>query len=346
MTADTRSFHHLLVAGAAGFIGSNFIRLLRATRPEIAITALDKLTYAGNPANLAEFDGQSGYRFVQGDISDQPLVDRLAAEVDAIVNFAAETHVDRSLLDPFAFIETDVRGVAVLCEAARRHRHQVFLLVSTDEVYGDVPSGRSKEMDPLRPRSPYAASKAGGELLAWAYHISFGLPLLVTRGSNTYGPYQFPEKIIPLFITNALDRRSLPVYGDGTAVRDYLYVDDHCRAIDTVLHGGVPGQAYNIGTGVETDGNTVAKTVIELTGNDSALIERVEDRLGHDYRYALDTTQIAELGWEPKTAFRDGLAATVRWYRENEGWWRPLKSSEFWQFYNRNYRPAKGEVLR
>jgi dTDP-glucose 4,6-dehydratase len=201
-------------------------------------------------------------------------------------------------------------------------------------------------MDPLRPRSPYAASKAGGELLAWAYHISFGLPLLVTRGSNTYGPYQFPEKIIPLFITNALDRRSLPVYGDGTAVRDYLYVDDHCRAIDTVLHGGVPGQAYNIGTGVETDGNTVAKTVIELTGNDSALIERVEDRLGHDYRYALDTTQIAELGWEPKTAFRDGLAATVRWYRENEGWWRPLKSSEFWQFYNRNYRPAKGEVLR
>ena len=334
------------MAGAAGFIGSNFVRLLRATRPEIAITALDKLTYAGNPANLMEFEGQPGYRFVQGDIGDRVLIDQLAADVDAMVNFAAETHVDRSLLDPFAFIETDVRGVAVMCDAARRHRHQAFLLVSTDEVYGDVPAGRSQETDPLRPRSPYAASKAGGELLAWSYHASFGLPLLVTRGSNTYGPYQYPEKIIPLFITNAFEGRSLPVYGDGTAVRDYLHVDDHCRAIDAVLHRGSPGNAYNVGTGLETDGNTVARTVVELTGRDISLIERVQDRLGHDYRYALDTTRIAELEWRPEIAFRQGMADTVRWYRQNESWWRPLKSPEFWEFYQRNYRPAQGEPAR
>jgi dTDP-glucose 4,6-dehydratase len=335
----TRSFRRLLVAGGAGFIGSNFVRLLRQTRPHVQLIVLDKLTYAGNPANLAEFEGNPGYRFVQGDICDRELVDELAASVDAIVNFAAETHVDRSLLDPFAFVSTDVLGTAVLCDAAHRHRHEAFLLVSTDEVYGHVPEGRSSESDALTPRSPYAASKAGGELLARSYAESFGLQLLVTRGSNTYGPYQYPEKIIPLFITNALDDRPLPVYGDGSAVRDYLHVVDHCRAIDLVLHLGDAG-TYNIGTGKETNGLDVARTVLRLLGKSEELIQPVADRAGHDYRYALDTSRIRGLGWEPEVRFEEGMEQTVAWYREHQDWWRPLKSGEFWEFYAKNYRPA------
>ena len=264
MTA--RSLKRLLVAGAAGFIGSNFVRLIRATRPDVRVTVLDKLTYAGNLANLAEFEGQPGYRFVHGDICDADLVDSLAAEADAIVNFAAETHVDRSLIDPFAFIETDVRGTAVVCEAARKHRHEVLLLVSTDEVYGDVETGRSHEDDAFKPRSPYSASKAGGEHLARAYAESFGLPLLVTRGSNNYGPYQYPEKLIPVLITNAIDNLPLPLYKDGSAVRDFLHVEDHCRAIDMVLHEAPIGGVYNVGTGVETSGLQVAEAVLEIMG--------------------------------------------------------------------------------
>lgn len=335
-----RRFRRLLVTGAAGFIGSNFVRLLRRTRPETEIVVLDKLTYAGNPANLAEFEGRPGYRFVRGDIADQELVDALAGEVDAMVNFAAETHVDRSLMDPFSFIQTDVYGTAVLCEAARKHGHEVFLHVSTDEVYGDVSSGRSVESDPLRPRSPYSASKGGGELIAWAYVESFGLPLLVTRGSNNYGPYQYPEKIIPLFITNAIDGLPLPVYGDGSAVRDYIHVDDHCRAIDLVLHTAPAGNAYNVGTGVETDGNQVAAAVLELTRRPASLIQPVQDRAGHDYRYAVDTSKLRALGWEPRVGFAEGMRLTVEWYREHEDWWRPLKSGEYWEYYRRNYKPV------
>jgi len=341
MKPGARSFERLLVAGGAGFIGSTFVRLLRRTRPQIQLVVPDKLTYAGNPANLAEFEGSPGYRFVRGDICERDLVDELAADVDAIVNFAAETHVDRSLLEPFSFVNTDVLGTAVLCEAAHRHRHRVFLLVSTDEVYGHVPEGRSTEADPFRPRSPYAASKAGGELLARSYAESFGLPLLVTRGSNTYGPYQYPEKIIPLFITNALDGRTLPVYGDGSAVRDYLHVADHCRAIDLVLHQAEPG-AYNIGTGEETNGIAVARTVLRLLGKSEDLIEPVADRAGHDYRYALDISRIRALGWEPEVVFEAGMRETVAWYGDHEDWWRPLKSGEFWEFYAKNYRPASG----
>jgi dTDP-glucose 4,6-dehydratase len=334
----SRSFRRILVAGAAGFIGSNFVRLLSRQRPEVEVTVLDKLTYAGNLANLADLEGRQGFRFVQGDICDQGLVDSLAAEVDAMVNFAAETHVDRSLLDPFAFIETDVRGTAVLCEAARRHGHEAFLLVSTDEVYGQVPTGRSAEDDPFRPRSPYAASKAGGEHIARAYAESFGLPLLVTRGSNTYGPYQYPEKLVPVLITNAIDGMRLPLYNDGSAVRDFLFVEDHCRAIDLVLHEA-PFGAYNIGTGVETSGLRVAEAVLEIMGKPQSLIEFVADRPGHDYRYALDIAKITELGWEPRTAFAEGLEQTVRWYVEHPEWWRPLKTGEYWEYYRRNYRP-------
>jgi dTDP-glucose 4,6-dehydratase len=336
---SARSLNRLLVAGAAGFIGSNFVRLIRTTRPDVEITVLDKLTYAGNLANLIEFEGQRGYRFVHGDICDAELVDSLAAEADAIVNFAAETHVDRSLMDPFAFIETDVRGTAVLCEAARKHSHEVFLLVSTDEVYGDVARGRSREDDGFKPRSPYSASKAGGEHLARAYAESFGLPLLVTRGSNNYGPYQYPEKLVPVLITNAIDDRPLPLYNDGSAVRDYVYVEDHCRAIDLVLHEAPIGGVYNIGTGVETPGLGVAEAVLEILGKPKSLIEFVADRPGHDYRYALDITRITELGWEPTTALADGLERTVRWYREHPEWWRPLKSGEYWEYYKRNYQP-------
>ena len=336
-----RSFKHLLVAGGAGFIGSNFVRLLRKTRPEIAITVLDKLTYAGNLANLAEFEGQTGYRFVRGDICDGDAVDSLAKDVDAIVNFAAETHVDRSLMDPFAFIETDVRGTAVLCEAARKHGHDVFLLVSTDEVYGNVATGRSREQDPLQPRSPYSASKAGGEHIARAYAESFGLPLLVTRGSNNYGPNQYPEKLVPVLITNAIDDLPLPLYNDGSAVRDFVFVEDHCRAIDLVLHEAPTGEVYNVGTGSETSGRQVADAVLEIMAKPKSLIEYVADRPGHDYRYALDITHITALGWEPRVDFAEGLERTVRWYQDNQSWWRPLKSGEYWEYYKRNYRPLE-----
>ena len=335
----SRVLKRLLVAGAAGFIGSNFVRQLRKTRPEVDITVLDKLTYAGNLANLKEFEGTRGYRFVHGDICDADLVNTLAERTDAIVNFAAETHVDRSLMDPFAFIETDVRGTAVLCEAARRYGHEVFLLVSTDEVYGQVDEGRSLEGDPFRPRSPYSASKAGGEHIAHAYAESFGLPLLVTRGANNYGPYQYPEKLVPVLITNAIDDMKLPLYNDGSAVRDFVYVEDHCRAIDMVLHEGIVGEAYNVGTGAETTGLHVAEAVLEIMGKPHSLIEFVADRPGHDYRYALDISRITALGWEPQVTFAEGLERTVEWYERNQDWWRPLKSGEYWEYYKRNYRP-------
>jgi dTDP-glucose 4,6-dehydratase len=342
----SRRFSRLLVSGAAGFIGSNFVRLLRRERPQTEVWVLDKLTYAGNPANLAEFEGQPGYRFVQGDICDERLVGELAGEVDAIVNFAAETHVDRSLMDPFAFVLTDVHGTAVLCEAARRHSHRIFLLVSTDEVYGDVAGGRSVEDDAMRPRSPYAASKAGGEHLARAYAASHGLPLLVTRGSNTYGPFQYPEKSVPVFITNAIDGLSIPLYNDGSAVRDYCFVEDHCRAIDLVLHEAPAGETYNVGTGVETSGSQLAALVCEVLEKPRRLIEHVADRPGHDYRYALDTSKIRRLGWGPRVDLRVGLERTARWYLERQDWWRPLKSGEYWDYYRRNYRPLAPSATR
>jgi dTDP-glucose 4,6-dehydratase len=335
-----RSFKHLLIAGGAGFIGSNFVRLLRTTRPEIQITVLDKLTYAGNRANLAEFEGRQGYRFVHGDICDAQLVDSVAAEVDAIVNFAAETHVDRSLMEPLAFIDTDVRGTAVLCDAARKHSHRIFLLVSTDEVYGEVREGRSREEDALKPRSPYSASKAGGEHIARAYAESFGLPVLITRGSNTFGPYQYPEKLVPVLITNAIDNVPLPLYNDGSAVRDFIHVEDHCRAIDLVLHDApLSDPIYNIGSAIETSGNQVAEAVLEILNKPKSLIQYVADRPGHDYRYALDVRRITNLGWEPRINFPEGLERTLRWYVDHPEWWRPLKSGEYWDYYKKNYRP-------
>jgi dTDP-glucose 4,6-dehydratase len=243
-------------------------------------------------------------------------------------------------------VTTDVYGTAVLCDAVRRHRHEVFLLVSTDEVYGDVSEGRSREGDAMTPRSPYAASKAGGEMLARSYAVSHGLPLLVTRGSNNYGPYQYPEKIVPLHITNAIDDLRLPLYNDGSAVRDYLFVEDHCQAIDLVLHEAPLGEVYNVGTGRETSGNEVARTVLEVLGKPESLIQYVSDRPGHDYRYALDVSKLTALGWAPRTDFREGMERTIRWYQDNQSWWRPLKSGDYWEYYRRNYRPLELDLSR
>ena len=330
----------LLVTGGAGFIGSEFVRMTIREHRDDSITVLDKLTYAGNERNLDPIRDNSRFRFVQGDIGDQELVRDLAGQVDVIVNFAAESHVDRSLEAPGQFILTDVYGTFVLMEAARACGHARFVQVSTDEIYGDVEKGESKEGDAFRPRSPYSASKAGGELLVQAYRASFGFPAIVTRGSNTFGHNQYPEKIIPLFITNAIDDIPLPIYGDGGAVRDYLHVEDHARGIDIALRTGVPGEDYNLGAGSQIDGITVADTVLRLLDKPETLKQHVEDRLGHDRRYALDSKKIGELGWAPRIEFEDGMARTVAWYVENEQWWRPLKSDQFWEFYKRNYRPV------
>ena len=327
----------LLITGGAGFIGSEFVRMTLREHPEDSVVVLDKLTYAGNEHNLDAVRGDPRLRFVRGDVADSEAVAPLARECEVIVNFAAESHVDRSLEAPGQFIMTDVYGTFVLLEAARSAGHQRFLQVSTDEVYGDVADGRSREDDPLRPRSPYSASKAGGELLVQAYRASHGFPAIVTRGSNTYGWHQYPEKIIPLFITNAIDERSLPIYGDGGAVRDYIFVEDHCRGIDTALRRGLPGQDYNIGVGREISGLTVADTVLRLVGKPDALKELVRDRPGHDRRYALDSSKLRALGWSPGVSFEQGMERTVRWYLDNQAWWRPLKSGEFWEFYQRNY---------
>jgi dTDP-glucose 4,6-dehydratase len=329
----------LLVCGGAGFIGSEFVRQTVGNHPEDTVVVLDKLTYAGNVRNLDPVAGNPRFRFVHGDICDAAVVDSLVGDVDTIVNFAAESHVDRSLESPGQFIQTDVYGTYVLLEAARGAGVGRFLQVSTDEVYGDVEEGTSSESDALRPRSPYSASKAGGEMMVWAYRASYGLPVITTRGSNTYGPYQYPEKIIPLFITNAIDDQPLPIYGDGSAVRDYIHVADHARGIDTALRAGNPGEDYNVGYGGATNGLEVADLVLDALGKPPSLKQHVRDRLGHDRRYAVNSDKLRALGWRPLVPLDPGLRETVDWYRDNEAWWRPLKSGEFWDFYRRNYKP-------
>ena len=337
----------LLVTGGAGFIGSTFVRRRLAADPDLRVTVLDKLTYAGNLANLADVADDLRYRFVHGDIADAAVVDRLAAEADAIVNFAAESHVDRSIEDPDAFIQTDVYGTYVLLEAARRHGHERYLQVSTDEVYGNVPDGSSAEEDPLRPRSPYAASKAAADLLVLAYATTHGTPTLITRSSNNFGPHQYPEKIIPLFVTNAIDGQPLPLYGDGQQVRDWLYVDDHCDALALVLERGQPGEVYNVGGGHELTNLDLTRAILELLDAPASLIRRIADRLGHGRRYSVDSTRIHGLGWTPAHTFADALAHTVDWYRAREDWWRPLKNGEYLEYYRRHYgaRLAAGTAV-
>jgi dTDP-glucose 4,6-dehydratase len=318
----------ILVCGGAGFIGSHFVKRLLAADEDVVV--LDKLTYAGNPANLPD-----GVELVEGDIAEPSSMERVR-DFDAIVNFAAETHVDRSILTPHEFVRTDVHGALVLAQAAQE-RGVRLVQVSTDEVYGDVEEGwSSREDDPLQPSSPYSASKAGGDLQVLAAVRTFGLDACVTRGSNTYGPNQFPEKLIPLFATNALDGAALPLYGDGQQVRDWLHVEDHCAGIELVLREGERGGIYNIGAGDERENREVAQRILDLTGADPSLLRRVQDRPGHDRRYSLDTTKLRGLGWEPRRTFEEGLAETVEWYRDNRGWWEPLKSKST-AYYEKQY---------
>ncbi len=315
----------LLVTGGSGFIGANFVRDQLASHPDRSIVNLDVLTYAGNPANLAEIARDPRYTFVQGDIRDAGLVYRLMEEVDAVVHFAAESHVDRSIAEPGAFVSTNVQGTFTLLEAARRAGVDRFVHVSTDEVYGSIAEGAFAETAPLKPSSPYSASKAGSDLLALAYHTTHDLPVIVTRCSNNYGPYQFPEKLIPLFVTHLLQGKKVPVFGSGTNVREWIYVLDHCRAVDFVLGRGTPGEVYNIGSGVEKTNLEITDALLKLLGRDDSWIEHVEDRKGHDFRYAIDCSKLRSLGWAPGFTFEQALRETVDWYRTHEAWWRPLK---------------------
>jgi dTDP-glucose 4,6-dehydratase len=326
----------VVVAGGAGFIGSTFARLL-VERGYERVRVLDKLTYAGNLANLADLAGAPGYSFVQGDICDPEAVDDAISDFDAIVNFAAETHVDRSLLNPGEFIQTDVYGVFVLLEAMLRNGTRRLVHVSTDEVYGAVMSGSSRENDPLAPRNPYSASKAGGEMMVHAYHATHGIHTVVSRGSNTYGPYQYPEKLIPLAVTNVLEGVPIPIYGDGRQVRDWLHARDHAAGIELLLRRGAPGEIYNIGGGNERENLTVASTILNELDAPRDLLVHVSDRQGHDRRYSVDSSKIRDLGWTPQIDFEAGLRETIRWYRDNRGWWSPIKSGSFAEYYHENY---------
>ncbi|GAB4425638.1 MAG: dTDP-glucose 4,6-dehydratase [Anaerolineae bacterium] len=330
----------ILVTGGAGFIGSAFVRRMVTRYPHYTIVVLDKLTYAGNLDNLIPVQDAPNYHFERGDIAHRETVQRVIEHygVDAIVNFAAETHVDRSILDPDAFIHTDVVGVYTLLDVARQLGVPRVHHVSTDEVYGSIPEGFFREGDPLLPNSPYAASKAGGEMMVRAYHVTYGLHTTVTRGSNTFGPYQYPEKLAPFFITEAIDDRPLPLYGDGMQVRDWLYVDDHCDAIDTVLHHGAPGAIYNVGGEHELHNIEVTRFILKTLGKPESLIRFVADRPGHDRRYALTNDKIrAELGWSPQHSFEQAMTETIRWYQQNEWWWRKIKTGEYLEYYRRQY---------
>ena len=327
----------ILVAGGAGFIGSNFVRYMLEKYPDVSVTVLDKLTYAGNRANLVEWEDNPRYSFVQGDIADKEIVRDTISAMDAVVNFAAETHVDRSILFPEDFILTDIVGTFTLLEAVRDFKIPRYLQISTDEVYGSIDEGSFTEQSNLDPSSPYSASKAGGDLLTLAYFKTFKIPALITRSSNNYGPYQYPEKLIPLFITNIMEGKKLPVYGDGKQVRDWLYVMDNCAGIDKVLRDGVEGEVYNVGGDSEYENIYVIRKLLELMDADDGLIEYVTDRPAHDRRYSLDSSKTKELGWTPDTSFDEGLEATVRWYLDNPDWWRPLKDGTYKEYYLKQY---------
>lgn len=332
----------ILVTGGAGFIGSNFIRYMLENH-SYEIINLDALTYCGNLENLADVEDDPRYTFVKGSITDKELVNRLIADSDAVVNFAAESHVDRSIEDPGIFIRTNVMGTQTLLEASRRHGVERFIQISTDEVYGSAEEGYFTEDTPLAPNSPYSASKASADLIVRAYNRTYGLPANITRCSNNYGPYQFPEKLIPLMITNALEDKPLPVYGDGMNVRDWIHVYDHCRAIDLVLHHGRVGEVYNIGGNNERRNIEIVKLIIRELGKDESLIKFVDDRPGHDRRYAIDASKIMdELGWRPTYSFEEGIRETIQWYIENREWWENIKSGEYLRYYERMY----GERLR
>jgi dTDP-glucose 4,6-dehydratase len=336
---DCQPMRNVLVTGGAGFIGSNFVRYILKQHTDIEVVVLDKMTYAGNIDNLEDVSQEPRYKFLQGDIADHKTVARAleSNRIDTVVNFAAETHVDRSILDPDAFMRTNSYGVYVLLEESRKAGIERFLQVSTDEVYGSRLKGEFKEGDPLEPNSPYAASKASGDLMARAYHVTYGMSTVVTRGSNTFGPYQYPEKLMPLFITNAINDEQLPMYGDGKQVRDWLFVEDHCSGIETVLLKGEPGEAYNLGGGNERHNVDVIKQLLQYVGKPESLIKHVEDRPGHDRRYALDSSKARKLGWKPRGVFDKSLEETVKWYVGNEWWWRKIKNEDYKEYYQAQY---------
>jgi dTDP-glucose 4,6-dehydratase len=318
----------ILVTGGSGFIGSNFIRYMFQMYPAVEITNLDKLTYAGNPENLNDIEGYFGYTFVRGDIRDKELVDRVLGEgFDVVMNFAAESHVDRSISGPLEFIQTDILGTFTLLEECRGRGISRYVQISTDEVYGSIEEGSFTEESQIAPNSPYAASKAGADLLVRAYHQTYGMPVIVTRSSNNFGPYQHPEKLIPLFITNALEDIRLPLYGDGLNVRDWLFVSDNCRAIDLVLRKGEVGEVYNIGGGREMTNVEITRSILSILGKPESLIEHVDDRPGHDLRYSLAFEKVRGLGFEPRTDFEAMMEETVRWYVDNRSWWEATKHS-------------------
>jgi dTDP-glucose 4,6-dehydratase len=337
----------VLITGGAGFIGSNFVNYMVKKYPNYQIINLDALTYAGNLENVKEVENEPNYRFVKGDITNRELVESLFAEgVDAVVNFAAESHVDRSITDPGVFVRTNIQGTQVLLDAAKKYGVKKYVQISTDEVYGTLgETGYFTETTPLAPNSPYSASKAGADLLVRAYHETYGLPVNITRCSNNYGPYHFPEKLIPLMIINALNDRPLPVYGDGLNVRDWLHVEDHCSAIDLVLHKGRNGEVYNIGGNNERTNIEVVKAILRYLNKPESLITFVEDRLGHDRRYAIDATKIREeLGWQPRYTFEEGLKKTIDWYLENRSWWENILSGEYKEYYERQYGQKLGRL--
>ena len=329
----------ILVTGGCGFIGSAFVRRMLLQRSDVEVVNVDKLTYAGNPRNVEEVAGSPRYRFVHGDIGDARVVAGAMAGCDAVVNFAAETHVDRSLLGDASFIDTDVRGVFVLLEAAKRIGVSKFVQISTDEVYGSIERGAFTEESALHPRNPYSAAKAGGDRLAYSYWASYGVPVVITRASNNYGPYQYPEKLIPLFVTNALDDLPLPLYGDGKNVRDWLYVEDHAAAVEFLTERGVPGEVYNVAGGNETENVAITRKILAILGKPESLIRPVEDRVGHDRRYSLDAGKLAALGFRPAARFDEALASTIAWYVAHPDWWRPIKEHDphYRDFYRTQY---------
>lgn len=339
---------NIMVTGGAGFIGSNFTTYMLHKYPQYNIVVYDKLTYAGNMDNLREITDNPRYSFVRGDICNADTVTAAVQQhnIDTIVNFAAETHVDRSIMDPDAFIQTSVYGTYILLETARKLNLERYHQISTDEVYGHIPHGQSsKETDKVDPRSPYAASKASADLMVNAYHITYGLPVTITRGSNNIGPYQYPEKVVPLFATNAIDEEPLPVYGDGRQMREYQYVLDHCEAIDLVLHKGVLGEIYNIGTGVEMENMRMVEILLDALNRPHDLIRHVADRPGHDRRYSLNIDKIKALGWSPQHSAEEAIRKTAQWYGANEWWWRKIKSGEFKAYYQAQYGQRLQEVL-
>ena len=325
-----------LITGGCGFIGSNFVRLILNKYKDSEVINLDKLTYAGNLGNLRDIEKNSRYKFIKGDICDKKLVLDLVKDVDIVVNFAAESHVDRSIIEPESFVKTDVLGTQNLLEACRKFNKR-HLQISTDEVYGSIQNGNFKESDNLNPSSPYSASKASADLLVLSYHITYGLNVIITRTTNNFGPNQYPEKLIPLFVTNLLEGKKVPVYGNGMNIRDWVYVVDNCEAIDFVINNGKAGEIYNIGSDNEKNNLEITKFILKELGKDENSIEYVKDRLGHDKRYALDSTKINKLGWKPRFQFELALKETIKWYKSNEKWWKPIKSGEFLKFYQEVY---------